>query len=63
MTKKHEKIQRVLNYFKQLLLIISTATGFISISTFASLVGIPLGIMSSAIGLKTCVITAGIKSY
>ena len=33
------------------------------ISAFASLVGIPLGITSSAIGLKLCAITAGIKKY
>ena len=33
------------------------------ISTFASLVGIPIGITSSAIGLRLCAITAGIKKY
>ena len=33
------------------------------ISTFVSLVGIPTGIMSSAIGIKICAITAGIKKY
>ena len=32
-------------------------------SGFASLVGFPIGITSSAIGLKTCAITAGIKKY
>ena len=32
-------------------------------STFASLVGIPIGIARSAVGLKICVITAGIKKY
>ena len=30
---------------------------------FPSLIGIPIGITSSAIGLKTCAITAGIKKY
>ena len=35
----------------------------VSISAFASLVGIPIGITSSAIGLKICVIGAGIKNY
>ena len=29
----------------------------------ASLVGIPMGILSSGIGLKICVIIAGIKRY
>ena len=32
-------------------------------STFASLVGIPIYIISSALVLKFCVVTAGIKKY
>ena len=43
--------------------IISTITGCVSISAFASLVGIPIGITSSSIGLKICAITVGIKKY
>ena len=35
----------------------------VSISTFTSLVVIPVSIASSAIGLKLCVITAGIEKY
>ena len=35
----------------------------ISISAFASLVGIPVSIVSSAAGLKICAITAGNKKY
>ena len=38
-------------------------TGCVSISAFASLVGIPIGITSSSIGLKICAITVGIKKY
>ena len=38
----------------------STITGCISISAFASLLGIPIGFTSSAIGLKICAITTGI---
>ena len=30
---------------------------------FVSLVGIPIGITSSAVGLKICAITAGIKKF
>ena len=41
----------------------STVTGCVSISLFASLIGIPIGITSFAIGLKICAITAGIKRY
>ena len=54
---------RVLNYIDHLLIVISTITGCVSISAFASLVGIPTGIMSSAIGLKICIVIAGIKKY
>ena len=63
MSKKHKKFYRVLNYIQHLLILISTAIGYVSISAFASLVGIPIRITSSAIGLKICVITAGIKKY
>ena len=50
-----------LNYIKNFLILASTITGCVSISAFASLIGMPIGIMSSAIGLKICVTTAGIK--
>ena len=35
----------------------------ISISAFASLVCVPVGITSSAVGIKIFAITAGIKNY
>ena len=35
----------------------------VSISAFASLVCVPVSITSSAVGLKICLITAGIKKY
>ena len=63
MSKKHEKRCRVLNYIDHLLIVISTITGCVSISVFASLIGIPIGITSSTIGLKICAITAGIKRH
>ena len=63
MSRKHKKVYRGLNYIEHLLISISTVTGCISISSSASLVGIPIWIKSSAIGLKICVITAGIKKY
>ena len=52
-----------MNYIEHLLILISTVAGCVPISAFASLVGISVGITSSAIGLKMCVITAGIKKY
>ena len=52
-----------MNYFEFSLILLSTITGCVSISAFASLVGNPIGITSSATGLKICVITAGMKKY
>ena len=48
---------------QHLVILNSIITRCISISAFASLIGIPIKIMSSAIGLKICAITAGIKKY
>ena len=50
-----------LNYIKHVLILASTFTGSILISAFNSLVSIPIGITSSAIGLKICAITGGTK--
>ena len=63
MSKKHKNVYRVLNYIEHLLILVSTVAGCVSISTFTSLVGIPIGITSSAIRLKICVIISGIKKY
>ena len=51
MSNKHEKIRRVLSCIEHLLVLISTVTGFVPISVFASLVGIPIGITCFAVGL------------
>ena len=63
MSNKQKKVYRVLNYIEHLLTLISTVTGCVFISVFVSLVDIPIGITSSAIGLKIGVIIAGIKKY
>ena len=63
MSKKDKKVCTTLNYIEHFLILASTIKGCISIYAFASLIGIPIGIMSSAIGLKICAITAGIKKY
>ena len=52
MSKKHKKVCRALNYIEYFLILASIITRYTSISAFASLIGIPIGIMSSAIGLK-----------
>ena len=63
MSKKHKKVCTTLNYIEHFLILASTITWYISISVFASLLGIPIGITSSVIGLKICAIAAGIKKY
>ena len=54
---------RVLNYIDHLLIVILTITVCSSVYAFPSLIGIPIGITSSAIRLKICAIAAGIKKY
>ena len=51
------------NYIEHFLILASAVTGCKSSSVFASLLDIPIGINGSAIGLKICAITAGIKKY
>ena len=60
MSKKYKKVHRVYNYTEILLILISIVTGNVLIPAFVSLVGIPIAIRSSEIGLKIC-ITEGIK--
>ena len=50
MSQKHEKVCRILNDIEHSLIAISTITGCVSLSAFASLVGILIGIASSTIG-------------
>ena len=58
-------IDETRNYFieEHLLILTSAVTGCVSISAFSSLVGLPIGTASSAVALKICTITAGIKKY
>ena len=50
MSEKHKKVCRGLNYSQHFLVFISAVSGCVLISAFASLVGVPVGIMSSAAG-------------
>ena len=63
MSRKHKNFCTTLNYIEHFLILASKTTGCISISAFTSLIGIPIGITSSVIGLKLCAIAAGIKKY
>ena len=53
-SEKHKNMCRTLNYFEHFLA---------SISAFALLIGVSVGIASSAVGLKICAITEGIKKF
>ena len=53
MSRKNKKVCTTLNYFEHLIVLASSITACISISAIASSLGIPIGIPTSAIGLKS----------
>ena len=61
MSEIYKKTCKYLSYVKHLLVLVSTVAGCLSISAFASLVVIYVGITSSVIVIKIFPITAGIK--
>ena len=63
MSEKNKKTCKNLNYEDNLIILSSTITGCVSISAFASLVCVSVGMTNSALGIKICAITAGIKKY
>ena len=62
MRRKRKKVCTTLNYIEYFLILACTITGCVSITAFASLIGILIGIMSSAIRLKTCAKLQELKS-
>ena len=52
MSEKHKKVCRMLNHFENFLMFISAVSGCVSISAFASLVGLSVGIAHFAVGFK-----------
>ena len=63
MSKKHKKVCTTLNYIEDIIILASIITRCISISAFTSLISVPIGITSSAFGLKTGAMTTGSKKY
>ena len=61
--KKHKKARKYLNSAESLLILSSIITGCVSISAFASLVDINLGITSFSVGINIFAIIARIKKY
>ena len=56
-SKKHKKVCTTLNYIENIFILAFKIIGCVSISGFASLVGIPIGITSFAIELKICAVS------
>ena len=56
MSRKHKKVCATLNYIEHFLMLDSTIKVCISTSAFASLIGTPIRIMSSALQTKLCLI-------
>ena len=63
MSEKYKKICTYLNQVEHLFILVSIVTGYVSVSGFASLVCVPVGITSSAVAIKSCAVIAGIKNY
>ena len=63
MSGEYKKTYRYLNYIKYLFILASAVTGCVSVSAFTSLFPLPIGITSSAVGIKIFVITAEVKKY
>ena len=63
MSEKYKKTCKYLSSVKNLFLLVSTVSGCVSVSSFASLLCVPGGITSYAVGIKICAITVGIKKH
>ena len=63
MGKTYKNAWATINFIEHYLILASAITGCISISASAFLLGIPMGITSSAMGLKIYAIATGIKKY
>ena len=63
MSEKYKKTCKYLNHIEHLLILVLTITGFVSISAFASLVCVPVGITRSTVAIQICARTALIKNY
>ena len=63
MSEKNIKTCKYLNYVENLLILYSTVTGCVSVSAFASLLDINIGITSSAVRWNICAIIAGIIKF
>ena len=62
-SEKYKKTCKYLNYAEHMVVLSSAIFASISISAFASLVCVPVGITSSAVGIEICAMSVEIKNY
>ena len=63
LVKSTKKFIRFQNYIEPWIILVCELNGWVLIYGFILLVDIPVGIVISAVGLKTCVITTIIKTH
>ena len=63
MSRKHKQVCTSLNFTEHFLVRASAVTRCVSISAFASLLGISIGVTSCSEALKIYAITSGITNY
>ena len=63
MSRKHKKVCTTVSYIEHFLILVLIIVGCISVYAFASFIGIPIGITSSAIGLKIHAMDARSEKY
>ena len=63
MSEKYKKTSKYLTYVEKLLILASAVTGCVSIFAYSSLIYVPVGITSSAVGISICAVTAESKRY
>ena len=63
MNEKHKTMYKVLICCHHFLTFVSASSGWVSVSAFASLGGVPIGVENSAVRLKMCALTARIKKH
>ena len=61
MSKNLSKYIAFFDYFDKSLIVLSAATGSISIASFASVIGVPVGIISASFSLGFSICTGLIK--
>ena len=63
MSKKLSKYISFFNYFDKSLTVLSVASGGVSIASFATVIGVPVGIKSASLSLSFSLCRVLVKSY